>query len=303
MENRKFNFIKRVYIYLLKNHYMNKLRMYGKCEINEEQIICFVDEVKLKQNSTKNVTYFIELMGFQEIDENILELCGLNKPIKYIIEKIKFDKYIYIDSGSNIEIVFKECEFNERININSVNKITFENNKYITKPNFDEKEIFSISCRKMEDANCIKFKNDNLIGIQKCNNPVIRKKERLVNTYLNAKKIEIVDCGDIHSDKLHFVTKELIIKNTTIHSKDTYINASDIEGKNSKIFSNNGIVIENDMNNYICIENVSSPYIIDSKVTFGVNKSEDIPNVYSFDENNNIPKISVNNPMKKVLKK
>lgn len=299
----KINFMKKIYIYLLKNHYMNKLKKYGKCEITKDQIICLVDGMKLKQNSNKQVAYFLELMGFQGEDEQILEFVGINKPIKYIVENINFDKTTYINSGINTEIIFKECEFNETININSANKITFENNKYITKTNFDKKEIFWISCRKMEDANHIKFKNDNLIAIQKGNNPIIQKKERFVNPYLNAKKIEIVDCGNINSDKLHFVTKELIVENTTINSEYAYIKTLNIEGKNSKIFSNNGIVIEEDRTNNIYIENVISPYVIDDKVTSRTNNQEEASYTYNVEEYDYTFDSIAENPKKKVLKK
>lgn len=262
MKIKILNLIRKICVFFLKRDYINKITKYGKCEITDDKIICIVEEEKLVKYCNKYLYFDLNITDFFEKDKKILEICGLDKPIQYIIQGIKFKEKLYINVYGNNEIIFKECTFSDHININHVNNITFDNNKYIPKYIPKQKTAFWLSIRRIEDAKTIKIINNGL-------NCELKKDEvrnigtnSVFNTHLSADKVEIINCQNIICDILRIDTKNLYIENSKIESNESYITADNIDIENSKIDIKNGIVIENINCNDKAIKKIESLYIL-----------------------------------------
>lgn len=262
MKIKILNLIRKICVFFLKRDYINKINKYGQCEINEDRIVCIVDKEKIVKQCKKYLHYDLNITDFSEKDKKILEICGLDKPIQYIIQGIKFKEKLYINVSGNNEIIFKECTFNDHININHVNNITFDNNKYVPKYVPKQKTTFWLSIRRIDDAKTIKLINNGLNYEIKNNEVKNIGTNSVFNTHLSADKVEIINCPNIICDILRIDTKNLYIENSKIESNESYITADNINIENSKIDIKNGIVIENINCNDKAIKKVKSPYIL-----------------------------------------
>lgn len=258
MENKLLSMLKNIKNRYLELKYLNKIKNYGKCEVHEEYIICFVDGDKIKRNSNGYVCYDLWLMGFSKFNENVV-----NKPVRYIFENVEFDKMIYINSYNDLEIVFKNCIFYNQIYINNANSIVFEDNKYCSIYKYKGGEGFGISCRDVRDANKIKFLNDDLtVTSLNIKNRFQSDKSELINLNLSAREIIFDNC-DISSVNLFTVkSKRFVLNNTNIKSKESYIGSVNIVSNNCNIYAENGIIVEVDNYDRSFFSDIESRYVV-----------------------------------------
>ena len=258
-----------------KSELLRRFKELGTVIIEEDKIICLVNEKKLKRKFDNNYNYKLELYGILKDYEEIAQNCGLNKKVEYVIENIEFDIPVFIDSYFNNEIIFRNCIFKKEIRIFNAVNITFENNKYIAEnalwycntklygiiPYYTKNKInknFVMFVPGMVDN--IKFINDEL-ALKRDFSVKNNIKENIM-LYLCAKKIEFINSIVNTDSEIMIKAENLIINNTNIKTNETYIEAENIINNNSSIKSINGIIIDNKNNNTKIIDNINSSYIV-----------------------------------------
>lgn len=245
-----YNLFRELELREIRKNILSNIRKYGRYEILEDKIICYVDKEKIKNKYSE----LLQLHGISKKDKGAKK-CKLDKPVQYIIEGIKFTKNIEISSYYDAEIIFRNCTFAGSIKIDHASSIVFENNKYISKSFFskEKQEVvcnqFWLSSRKNE-VDSIKFINDNLFAFN--------AEKSKMNLYLFAKKIEFLN-SNIDTNRLLLIdTKDLKITNSDINSNELYITSNNIECEKMKIKSKEGVIIESNDNNETLLNNIDS---------------------------------------------
>lgn len=252
--------LKRVSLFILKRNYIKKI---GKCEIYEDRIICFVDDKKIKKTSNEFTCYNLWLYGNLEYNKKFLQECGINKPVLYYFENIQFDKQLYINAYNDSELIFKNCTFIDCININHANNIIFDNNRYLSSYNYRGGNTFNISCRKIEDANSIKFLNEKFIVESKFKDlNISNKKESSFTLNLSSSEVSFDDCNIKNINLFSCRTRKLLLKDTTISSNEFCVTADNIKSSKSKIVSKNGVIIETNNCDRMFLNDIESEYIV-----------------------------------------
>ena len=261
-----------------------------KCIIEDNQIVCIVDEKKQKKlirkiNQLHSIYYlclydeskYYVSHSYSFIKKNYI----FDKRINYIFDNIEFNGEVRINTLYNCNITFKNCTFKGNIIINSAGNIIFENNKYIATINdYSHKNLhsFYISTREQEDICSIKFVNDNVSVINEgIYNPLPDLK-----LFLYVQNLEFINSTlvtDNNTDSKCFIkTENLSIDNSTITSKNAEIIADKIESKNSKLNIENTIWINNKNCDINIIDDINAKNIIynDEIITNEEPKEENI---------------------------
>lgn len=252
MKNKIYKILQKFAIFIIRKERLKNANKIGKCTINENEILCIVDGDKLKKKSNEHFEYDLSLNGiiYRDIDKKMLEICGLNKPVKYIIENVEFDRKIRINSYFNADIIFKNCIFNGSILLDVVSgSVTFEDNKYLANYNYginyDKHTDFYISTRSMNGdstVNSIRFKDDYLFvdkNIIYSGNPVLK-------LYLSADKTQFINTVMANKDgELNIKTSELVLDKSTLYVKDAFIEADNIKYNKGFISAKDNVVIDN----------------------------------------------------------
>lgn len=220
----------------------------GKCEILEDKIVCHVSGRKAKEKdrvcSWRYNLIFHGIGG--DYKKSIAKKYDLEKPLYYVIEKVKYDREINICASllPDCHVIFKNCTFKEAIGIDQANTITFINNKYEVsdgiRNNLVKKGEFYISTRRYkDDIHSIKFIYDNInVRNGTLELWLFGKNVTLRNSKINnAKSIEIesdnliIDSSHITSDNLIIDSENIIErKNTSIVSKIVTVENLAFEG-------------------------------------------------------------------------
>lgn len=127
----------------IKNKIQNTIRQiiisditnnFGIVEIYDDKIICYVDNKNLKKIKKGQYlpTYQLFFNSKKMYSQETLELYKLNKPIHYVIDGMNFNNALIV-IGPEDSVHFKNCTFNDEINISTSGQVIFENNKYVDK--------------------------------------------------------------------------------------------------------------------------------------------------------------------------
>jgi len=244
--------MKKISVFLLKRILFKNVRKYGKCKILEDKVICFVDEKKLKKHSNDIFWYKLNLYGIPLGYKEIASKYGFDKPVEYVIEGIKFDKRILVNSY-NADIIFRKCIFSRIVAIDHAANITFENNKYTLKyANYvyglmnNPNDYFWLENRDIGEIECIRFINDDLNTVLDNKESKDNGKNLLMKVYLRAKRVEVIN-SEIKNNTVFLIdTEKLIMENSSINSDEVYITADNIESDNSNVIAKDGVIIESD---------------------------------------------------------
>ena len=274
-------------IYEILRKYIAKEATYnlGKVEKNDDEIICYVDEKKIKEKE-KYINRYNLIFKIVNLIKEKYKIYNLNKPVHYILKNINFDKEINIQGSTrDCHITFIDCTFTGGISIDFADHLTFINNKYVSRNYKDYFSIipvghFYISTRNYKyDINKIEFVNDEiyvpdikqikLIKASKIANKINKTKKSIVKAWLFAKEVSIINTdiinaesievrtNNLHLENEYIISKEIeieskkiIINDTTINSNVTSIESPVIEGKiitNSNTLFINNIEVDKNM--------------------------------------------------------
>lgn len=238
---------------LIKNNKRRKLierktKAYGKYEIKENEIACYVEERKLERE-LKNRKGWIAFLGIFVPEVSELKSLNINKPFHYIIENITFDFPLFVRGGpKGCYITFRNCTFEHGINISNAEKIILDNNKYQKGDDTVDKRKYLIS---MKNGTKSKVKELKII-----NTDLVSTYGRM---YLEAEKISIKNAILYSSGDFTLEAKELHLYNADVDFGETEIKTNKIISKESHVGSSDETLkIESDYieNLYVTGKNV-----------------------------------------------
>ena len=247
--------LKRKIFNLLRNYLLkditNKL---GKIEEKEEKIICYVDNKKLKKYKSGRYIkkYELTLKSKNVYPKDILDAYKINKPIDYVINNMNFKEILTLIAGEDINVIFLNCKFNEKISVYTDGEVRFENNEYY---NDDRWGLYfcEINCKKL------KILNNNFI------NKSHYSREKNFGMKIDTTDLEIINSNfniKKNEDVISIIANKVYIEDSDIKChNEIYIKADELKVLGAKIKSETEVDIDNKNNdNYVI--GVTSPKTI-----------------------------------------
>lgn len=206
----------------------------GKIEIKEDRIIGMVSKLSLNYTFKRGKDYGMCLCGYDSRNLNLEDRDYFsNKPIYYVFENINFDKGVTIETFFDVNVVFRNCTFNDYVELDGVNNVIFESNKYLG--NNSGKKLFLNGYGKK-----IKFVNDNLIDSRSAD----------LGINLNFEGVEIVNSSLSADDcDVSIKSKELVLDNAIIECSSFNLSSDNVIYKYSSIIDSKKKINVNNKNN------------------------------------------------------
>ena len=210
----------------------------GKVEITKDEIICYVDEKKLK-NKEKYLHRYNLMFHFIPKNEEIYNIYKVDKPVHYIVRNVDFDMEIKIMAAmKDCHVTFENCTFTAGIEIDFADHLTFKNNIYRAQKHKNYNSIhkageFCISTYdRIAEVNKLEFINEEIdiskgVPIMNINDLIYPTKKSKLQLWLYAKNV-ILDSSEINA-------KNMEIAADTVTLIDSDISAKEIEIKANKI--------------------------------------------------------------------
>ena len=225
----------------------------GKVEITKDEIICYVDNKKIQRKyDNKNRVYRVDFSSTKPLTTELLNKYGINKPVRYIVDGIRFRDKLFFTTDKDTSVLFKGCKFHKQIRIVSADKVYFENNKY-----YDRYPVYAYKNKFLSGrANTIQFIFDNFVNSGK-DHPTQFGMDIIANNF-NVISSNI-DIKESNQDSC-IMAQNLNIMNSQISCPSLYLICDDIEVVSSKIVATDGIMID-EKNSSNIIDSIESPSI------------------------------------------
>lgn len=275
---RKISYKFKLFIYeyirkFLRSNYLKDItNKIGKVVIEDDKIVCYVDQKMLDRYKGDYPIYNLSLNGINvnSYNEKFVKNLKLNKRVYYVFDGIEFYPGLEMSSFC-ANVTFKNCTFNKNIGIFWGENITFENNKYI-----DSCDVYYYGkCfLTAHNVNKLTFINDKFI-----NNYSKQFGKVNFGMRIDANLVEFInmhmsnECTSI----LEIKADKTKIENSALGANEVYIDTKTIQTTDdSLITANNGVIIENE--NYDFKGGIDSPVIIynGTDISKAVDKDEKI---------------------------
>lgn len=189
------NIVKRKLYEINRNKLLkNAISNVGKIVEEDDRIVCYVDQYVLEKMKNNDSLYKLHLHGFDHNSETIMDgvyKYHLDKPVFFVFDHITFTNALEVKAiWSSVE--FRNCTFDEEINISYGKNIIFNNNKYFDRSNLYH---FGNCFLNIENVNKVIFFNDNFI-----------------NSYNNSNGQDKNDFG------MKIAARTIIMSNTTVNT-------------------------------------------------------------------------------------
>lgn len=243
---------------IFRNMLLNELTgNLGKVEVTDEEIICYVDKKKIgRKYDKKNCVYRVDFSSTKILTTELLNKYGINKPVRYIVDGIRFGNKLFFSADEDTSVLFRGCKFHKQIRIEKANKVFFENNKY-----YDRYPVYAYKNKFLSGrAKFIQFTFDNFVNSGK-DYPTQFGMDIIVNN-LNVISSNI-DIKESNQDSCIMADKIAII-NSQMSCPSIYLLCDDIDIISSKIVATDGIMIDEkncDKNSSNIIDSIESPSI------------------------------------------
>lgn len=234
----------------------------GIYQVENDKIICYVDNKKLAQKLEKSKNANLILPGTERFnnlnEESKSKLAkmniGTNNQIYYVIDNMEFNNLTVLSSCNNTNIIFKNCSFYQYIKITSANNITFENNKYYCfKPMKKMEQFLQVDC----PVNNLQFIRENFMNSG-------RNQETNFGIAGTIKNLELINSNIIANKPgtiTMITTGTTTLTNSSMIAPEIYLDSTTIIGdKTSQISALDGMIIES--KRIVEPINLLSPYII-----------------------------------------
>ena len=246
----------------------------GKIVEEDDKIIVYATQ-KLVDKNGKNVFYELSCNGmntYYEKSREIVEKYKLDKPVYFVFDGIKFDCFVRLSSHFS-NVIFKNCTFDNGLQVFHCENLTLENNKYRNWTDFYGYGNSFLFGRFGK----LTIKNDEFV------NSYENKKygKTKFGVRVSADKVDIVNsniCAESQG-KIYIDAKKISIIDSTVTGPEIYLDSDSIKSSNSILKSNNGIMIDN--KNCDFTGDVQSPTVIyngvslnSSNETISVNEAD-----------------------------
>ena len=229
----------------------------GKVEVTDEEIICYVDNKKIQgKYDKKNRVYRVDFSSTKILTTELLNKYEINKPVRYIVDGIRFRDKLFFTTDKDTSVLFKGCKFHKQIRIVSADKVYFENNKY-----YDRYPVYAYKNKFLSGrANTIQFIFDNFVNSGK-DHPtqfgmdIIANNFNVISSNLDIKENNEDSC---------IMAQNLTIMSSQISCPSIYLICDNMDVVSSKIVATNGIMIDeknSDKNSSNIIDSIESPSI------------------------------------------
>lgn len=242
-----------------RRYYLNKLTgKIGEIEICDDKIVCYVKQDLLdKTLRGKYSIYDLELYGVSKNieDKEMLEWYGLDKPLFYVFDNIKFRAGLKF-SSFHASVIFKNCQFRENIGIFWAEDVIFENNKYY---NWTTRFYLGDSFLYGRVYGNLKFVDDNFVNsyeYKKYGDNKFGMSIEVGNLEIVNSKIEAESLGNIQIE-----AQEMNIIDSEIVSSEVYVDSKVMKSVNGNIIASRGVIIDNE-NKDLGICNIDAPYFV-----------------------------------------
>jgi len=212
----------------------------GKIVEQDDKIIVYITQ-KLVDKNGKNVCYELRCVGMNthyDKSREIIKKYKLAKPVYFVFDGIKFDCFVKLSSYFS-NVIFKNCIFDNGLQVFHCKNLTLENNKYHNWTDFYGYGNSFLFGKFGE----LTIKNDEFI------NSYENKKygKNKFGVCVSATKVNIANsniCAESQG-KIDIDAKEISIIDSIVTGPEVYLNSDSIKSSNSVLKSNNGIMIDN----------------------------------------------------------
>lgn len=221
--------------------------------VDDEKIICYINEDELKRNTLKKGFYNFQFDISYDWYDELEKYSYLNKPIYYIFEGITFDKSISISSKLKtlISVCFKDCVFTKGVWISDVQNVIFESNTC------SDLDVFNVN-----NVKNLKFLNDNAVNCYEV-------KESKMDINFMADKIEMnnswIKVNSYSNSEVNINGLNTIIRNSTVEGEFVYVSSYNLDIDNSSKLVGNRFVGVLSKNDNVSLENVDTPCYVNNE--------------------------------------
>ena len=255
---------------------LKNLTSLGKVYEEEDKLVCYVDERKLKKFKQTYFDIFLEgTSSFNKEKKEVYEYYKIDKPIHYIFDNINFNTHLKFAANNNTHIIFRNCAFKQSIKILIADKITFENNKYYDYyPSYLLGKTFLTNNNSM--INTIRFIHEDFKNSHDDHHPT------RFGIDIEVENLEIINSNINIDNSVKYNNKETVpnrygitikanntkIINSDIKAAEIYLDSSNIIiDKNSNITATTGMIIENQNKDLeTSTSNLKAPYLVYNEV-------------------------------------
>ena len=213
----------------------------GKIVEEDDKIIIYATQKFVDKNCKEGI-YKLKCYGMNthyEKSKEIVEKYKLNKPVYFVFDGIKFDSIVTISSYFS-NVIFKNCTFDDGVQVLYSDNLTLENNKY---RNRYDSYIYGDSFLYGRFVVELTIKNDEFV------NSYEDKKygKNKFGVCVSANKVNIVNsniCAE-SKGKIDINANEISIIDSIITGPEIYLDSDSVKSSNSLLKSSNGIMIDN----------------------------------------------------------
>ena len=212
----------------------------GKIVEDDDKITIYATQ-RLVEKNGKKTFYELSCHGMDthyEESRKIVEKYKLNKPVYFVFDGIVFDNFVRLFSHFS-NVIFKNCTFNNGLEVFYGVNVTLENNKYINWTDFYGYGDSFLYGRFDE----LTIKNDEFVNSYDLKQ--YGKTKFGIN--VSADKINIINsniCAESQG-QINISVKEIFLVNSTIAGPEVYLDSESIKSSDSILKSDSGIMIDN----------------------------------------------------------
>ncbi len=228
----------------------------GKIVEEDDKITIYATQRLVDKNNKKNFNELIcnGMNTYCEEPRKIVEeIYNLNKPIYFMFDGIVFDNFTRLYSHFS-NVIFKNCTFNNGLQILYAANVTLENNKYINWTNFYEYGNSFL----YGDVDKLTIINDEFV-----NSYDLKKYSKTrFGINISTNKVNIINsnlCAESQG-QINIKAKEMSLVNSTIAGPEIYLDSESIKSSDTILKSDNGIIIDNKNNDFT--GDVQAPTVI-----------------------------------------
>lgn len=222
-------------------------RVVGKLGIiveKDDKIIIYATQ-RLVEKNCKKVFNELSCDGmntYYEGSRKLIEKYKLNKPVYFIFDGIVFDNFTTLSSYF-CSVIFKNCTFNNGLQVFNATNVTLENNKYINWTDFygyGNSFLFG----HIDELTII---NDEFV-----NGYDLKYGKTKFGINISANKVNIINsnlCAESQG-QISISTKEISLVHSTITGPEVYLDSESIKSRDTILKSDNGIIIDNKNNDF-----------------------------------------------------
>lgn len=266
----------KIYNIARQDHLERVVGKLGRIVEEDDKITIYATQ-KLVEKNGKKAFYELRCYGMStdyEESRKVVEKYKLNKPVYFVFDGIVFDGFVQLSSHFS-NVIFKNCTFNNGLQVFHGANVTLENNKYINWTDVygcGEPFLYGI----FDELTII---NDEFVNSYDLKQYVKTK----FGINVSADKVNIISsnvCAESQG-QININAKEIFLVNSTIAGPEVYLDSESIKSSDTILKSDNGIMIDNKNSDFT--GDVQAPTVIYNGVD--LNASKEVVSVNEDDVN------------------